>query len=244
MLDTVSPPQSRKLTDSAHTIEGRHLGARHVVPTHEWDLDDALLDKLAIPSQRTFVAQEDFDVESPPAAKGFRKKARRASVRPKELRAALRIVNRQPQTERRTGRVDSSAVMPQQRPLNIATQKLNARPEHDLSVAGRVVGRSRCVQQAGKLIERRREVCIEVPTPVVTALEGKEHPLANGLVLAAVLGELMDHETFLIALGDRGEHRSVLCDLFHRSVEVLAPIYKRLLELVRTAPTSTPTRPR
>lgn len=92
--------------------------------------------------------------------------------------------------------------------------------------------------QLEKLVHRDSELIVQASAPP-NIVDGSQYGAsvhAHVVVSKCVDSMPLYRQGRTLARAGHGVARSVLCGLFHRSAEVLAPIYERLLDLVRTDP--------
>ena len=94
-------------------------------------------------------ARNHLDVEDPPREERLREHAVQVGRHPEELRAALRVVDRQPERQRREGREDAPEVVPLEGALDLPPEQRDARAEDHLDL--RVL-----VQHGRQLLDRRQ----------------------------------------------------------------------------------------
>lgn len=89
-----------------------------------------------------------------------------------------------------------------------------------------------------KLVERGGEIIVQAAAPANVIEGGAWGPSVYAHVIVSKCVDSMPLYRLERALGRAGfaVARSVLCGLFHRAANALEPIYKRLLDLVRTDP--------
>jgi len=182
----VAPADPPQVDARAQVVGGADLRACDVGPLHQRQLADHRVGrrKPAL-APRTDHAREDLDVEGPARDEGLGEELAQRRARAKELGAALRVVDAQPEHRRDRGRGQPAEVVAQRVPLDPAAEQHDPRAHHELEPG------ARC-EHAAKLdhrLERRREIGVPEARVRDLALERAEHAAAHRLGLARVLGQ-------------------------------------------------------
>ena len=139
---------------------------------------------------------EELDVEHPRRAERARERRAQRRGDPQGLRAALRVVDREREGERRKGREDATEVVPVRTTLDLASEQSNPGCHHDREFRPLLER----LDQPAELVGRRREVGIVVADDRCAVVDRAEQPDAHRLCLAAVPLERQDVDVRRVGL--------------------------------------------
>ena len=146
-----------------------------------------------------------------------------ARARAQELRAALGVVDRQPEHAGDDRREDAAVVVPERPAVDRAAEHLDARAEHELELRPLVEQPA----EALELVERGREVRVPIPDVARPRVERGEEPLAHGLALAPVAGEAQHPDPSRSRAGEAVERgRGAVCAAVIHEVNLNTSFWK------------------
>ena len=120
-------------SDRAKSV-GRTRRAGNVVPGRHGEFVDALAARRTALGRQFQVAREEFDVEDPGAAERFREDRGDGRVRAEHLGAALRVVHRDAERQRRRRGEHPAQVVPQRLSPDVAPHQEHARPDDEIDL--------------------------------------------------------------------------------------------------------------